>query len=97
MTASYVSSPPGGFPGNCAALDAAVSQAEAKYSSIVSQNRPSAQRIAGQTISLRTVRDGKERIAYSLLQAASSLRADIKNLREILKELDDIDFSTYET
>jgi len=97
MTASYVSSPPGGFPGNCAALDTAISQAEAKYSSIVPQNRPSARRIAGQTISLRTVRDGKERIAYSLLQAASSLRADIQNLREILKELDGIDFSTYET
>lgn len=97
MTASYVSSPPGGFPGNCAALDAAISQAESKYSSIVSTNRPSARRIAGQTISLRTVRDGKERIAYSLLQAASSLRADIQNLREILTELDDIDFSLYET
>ena len=97
MTASYVSSPPGGFPGNCAELDATIAQAEANYSTIVSQNRPSAQRISRQTISLRTVRDGKERIAYSLLQAASSLRADIKNLREILKELDDIDFSTYET
>jgi hypothetical protein len=97
LTAGYASSPPGGFPGNCTALDEAIANAEAKYSSIVPQNRPSAQRIAGQTISLRTVRDGKERIAYSLLQAASSLRADIQNLREILKELDGIDFSTYET
>jgi hypothetical protein len=97
LSARYASSPPGGFPGNCGSRDAAVSQAEANYSAIVSQNRPSAQRTAGQTISLRKVRDGKERIAYSLLQAASSLMADIKNLREILKELDDIDFSTYET
>ena len=97
LSARYASSPPGGFPGNCAALDAAIAQAEANYSTIVPQTRPSAQRISSQTISLRTVRDGKERIAYSLLQAASSLRADIKNLREILKELDDIDFSTYET
>lgn len=97
LTAGYASSPPGGFPGNCAALDTTIAQAEAKYSSIVPQNRPSAQRIARQTISLRTVRDGKERIAYSLLQASSSLRADIKNLRDILTELDGIDFSTYET
>jgi hypothetical protein len=97
LSARYASSPPGGFPGNCAALDAAIAQAEANYSTIVPQTRPSAQRISSQTISLRTVRDGKERIAYSLLQAASSLRADIQNLREILTELDGIDFSTYET
>jgi hypothetical protein len=97
LSAGYTSIPPGGsFPSNCGSLDTAVTQAESKYSNSASQNRSSAQKVANQTISLRTERGRKETVAYSLLQASSSLRQDIARLRETLKELDGVDFTSYE-
>jgi hypothetical protein len=98
FSTGYTSIPPGGsFPPNCGSLDAAVTQAESKYSDVVSKNRSSAQKVANQSISLRTERDRKETIAYSLLQASASLRQDISRLRETLKQLDGVDFTPYET
>lgn len=96
LSVGYVSQPPGGFPPNCGELDAAISQVEEKYSTAVSQNRPSAQKIAAQTISLRTERSRKEAVAFSLLQASASLRTDIEKMRQTLKELDGVDFKPYE-
>jgi hypothetical protein len=96
LVVGYTSSPPGGFPPNCGELDSAISQVEVKYSNTVAQNRPPAQKVAAQTISLRTERDRKETVAYSLLQASASLRADIARLRQTLKELDGVDFTPYE-
>jgi hypothetical protein len=93
---SYASSPPGGFPGNCGALDAAISQAESNYSEIVPKNRPEAQKLVAQTAILRTERDKKEKMAWSLLQASSSLRKDIADLRVAISELEGVDFSSYE-
>jgi hypothetical protein len=96
ISVSYASQPPGGFPSNCGQLSNAISNAESQYSNIVSSNRSSAQRIVEQTASLRKERDKKERRAYSLLQASSSLRADIAELRTTLRKLDGVDFSPYE-
>jgi hypothetical protein len=96
ISVGYVSQPPGGFPSNCSALNSDVSQAEANYSELVSKNRSSAKEIAGQTIALRTERSKKETMAWSLLQASSSLREDIRKLRKTLRELDRVNFSLYE-
>lgn len=93
----YASQPPGGIPSNCGQLDSNISQAESKYNVILSKNRPPAQRVATQSIALRVERSRKELIAYSLLQASSSLRKDIEKLQQTLQELDGVDFSPYET
>ena len=94
---NYASQPSGGIPSNCGQLDAAISQAESKYSEILSKNRTAAQTITAQTASLRLERDRKETVAWSLLQASANLRKDIARLRQTLRELDGVDFTSYET
>lgn len=97
LTIGYASQPQGGFPSNCNQLDSNITQAESLYSQQVSQNRSSAQQIAGQSSALRTERDRKELLAFSLLQASSTLRSDIQRLRTTLSQLDGIDFTPYES
>lgn len=97
ITIGYANQPSGGFPGNCNALDNDIDDAEQDYEEIIEKNSPEAKRIARQSAALRFERTRKENVAFSLLQAAASLRQEIERLQETLKQLDRIDFKLYES
>lgn len=95
----YASTGPGGVNPNgatCNALTAAISSAEATMNSTISANESTARSIVENTATLREKRDQKQLYAWSLLQAASSLRIEIAKLNEQINQLENFDFSAYE-
>lgn len=97
MTIEYANEPSGGFPGNCNSIDSDIDDAKNEYEDTISANEPEARRISKQAAALRVERSRKETVAFSLLQAASSIREDIERLQETLKQIDRIDFKLYES
>ena len=97
VTIGYADQPSGGFPGNCNSIDSDINDTENGYEDTISANRPEARRISKQAAALRVERSRKENVAFSLLQAASSLRQDIERLQDTLKQIDRIDFKLYES
>jgi hypothetical protein len=95
----YASTGPGGINPNgstCNSLTAAISAAESTMNSVISTNESSARSIISNTASLRDKRDQKQLYAWSLLQAASSLRLEIAKLNDQIQQLENFDFSPYE-
>jgi hypothetical protein len=95
----YTATGPGGvnpFGSTCNALTAAISSAESNMNSTISANESAARSIINNTATLRDKRDQKQLYAWSLLQAASSLRAEIQKLNQQINQLENFNFSAYE-
>jgi hypothetical protein len=97
LTIGYANQPSGGFPGNCNSIDSKIDDAKNEYEDTISKNSREAKRISRQAAALRFERSRKENVAFSLLQAASSIRQDIERLQETLRQIDRIDFKLYES
>lgn len=82
--------------GACAAYDTAITNATNNMNTVISANRPTAEKLVSMTKRLRERRSEKESYAWSLLQAASRTREEIEKLKSQISEMENFDFSKYE-
>lgn len=95
----YAATGPGGVDPNgstCQALSQAITTATGTKDTTISQNKPSAEGLVNNSAALREKRDEKQLYAWSLLQAAASLREQIAKLEEQISSIENFDFSPYE-
>jgi hypothetical protein len=94
-TYGYTSSPPGGGSG-CSGYDNDIDNALDDLSNAISEYKQPTLRIIDESRALKEEKDRLQLFAWSLLQAAASIRDDIKDIKERLSTLKNSDYSEYE-
>jgi len=95
-TYGYASSPQGGFPSNCNQLDDDIDDALDELSSAISSYKGETETLIDESRPLNEEKDRLQLYAWSLLQAAASIRDDIIDIEERLSILRSKDYSEYE-
>ncbi len=94
-TYGYTSSPPGGGSG-CSGYDNDIDDALDDLSNAISKYKQPTLRIIDESRALKEEKDRLQLFAWSLLQAAASIRDDIKDIKDRLSTLKNSDYSEYE-
>jgi hypothetical protein len=94
-TYGYTSSPPSGVSG-CSGYDNDINDALDDLSDAIAKYKPPTVVITNDSRPLKEEKDRLQLYAWSLLQAAASLRDDIKDIKERLSVLRNKNYSNYE-
>lgn len=94
-TYGYTSSPPSGVSG-CNGYDNDIDDALDDLSDSISEYKQPTINIINESRALKEEKDRLQLFAWSLLQAAASIRDDIKDIKERLSILKNSDYSEYE-